>query len=90
MGYAVCLGTITDEPLLTEQGHTIGVRLTYRVSFPTGLSALNQEPPPMRLRQIFMCLSHTARSWTSRYKVQHLAKWREAASAPRSLIGGDD
>jgi hypothetical protein len=37
--------TIADEPLLTEQGHPIGVRLTYRVSFPAGLSALNQEPP---------------------------------------------
>ena len=31
--------------LLTEQGHPIGVRLTYRVSFPAGLSALHQEPP---------------------------------------------
>ena len=37
--------TIADEPLLTEQGHPIGVRLTYRVSFPAGLSALHQEPP---------------------------------------------
>ena len=37
--------TIADEPLLTEQVHTIGVRLTYRVAFPAGLSALNQEPP---------------------------------------------
>ena len=37
--------TITDEPLFTEQGHIIGVRLTYRVSFPRGLSSLNQEPP---------------------------------------------
>jgi hypothetical protein len=36
---------ITDEPLFTEQGHLIGVRLTYRVSFPWGLSSLNQEPP---------------------------------------------
>jgi hypothetical protein len=37
--------SITDEPLLTEQGNLIGVRLTYRVSFPWGLSSLNQEPP---------------------------------------------
>jgi hypothetical protein len=37
--------TITDEPLVTELGHLIGVRLIYRISFPWGLSALSQEPP---------------------------------------------
>jgi hypothetical protein len=37
--------TINDEALFTEQGHLIGVRLTYQVSFPWGLSSLNQEPP---------------------------------------------
>jgi hypothetical protein len=37
--------TITDEPLFTEQAHLIGVRLAYRVSFPWGLSSLNQKPP---------------------------------------------
>lgn len=36
---------IADEPLLSKQGHPIGVRLTYRISFPAGLSALGQEPP---------------------------------------------
>jgi hypothetical protein len=37
--------TIIDEPLFTEQGHLIGVHLTFRVSYPWGLSSLNQEPP---------------------------------------------
>jgi hypothetical protein len=36
---------ITDEPVLSEHGHPIGVRLTYRVTFPLGLSSLGQEPP---------------------------------------------
>jgi len=37
--------SITDEPLLSAHGYPIGVRFTYRVSFPLGLSALGQEPP---------------------------------------------
>lgn len=36
---------ITDEPLLSEHGHLIGVRFAYRVNFPLGLSSLGQEPP---------------------------------------------
>lgn len=36
---------ITDEPLVSEHGHPIGVRFAYRVSFPLGLSPLGQEPP---------------------------------------------
>ena len=36
---------ITDEPLLSEHGHPIGVRFAYRVTFPLGLSSLRQEPP---------------------------------------------
>ena len=37
--------TITDEPLLSAQGHPIGVRFAYRVTFPLGLSSLGREPP---------------------------------------------
>lgn len=36
---------ITDESLLSEHGHPIGVRFAYRVTFPLGLSSLGQEPP---------------------------------------------
>jgi hypothetical protein len=37
--------SIADEPLLSAQGYPIGVRFTYRVTFPLGLSSLGQEPP---------------------------------------------
>jgi hypothetical protein len=37
--------SITDEPLLSEHGHPIGVRFAYRVTFPLGLSSLGREPP---------------------------------------------
>ena len=36
---------ITDNLLMSERGHPIGVRLAYRVNFPRGLNALGQEPP---------------------------------------------
>ncbi len=36
---------IDDEPLVGETGAPIGVRLTYRVNFPWGLGAREQQPP---------------------------------------------
>ena len=36
---------IDDEPLVAGTGAPIGVRLTYQVSFPWGLSARDQQPP---------------------------------------------
>jgi hypothetical protein len=36
---------VTDTPLLSAKGQPIGIRFTYRVTFPLGLSALGQEPP---------------------------------------------
>jgi hypothetical protein len=36
---------IGDEPLVAETGARIGVRLIYRVEFPWGLSAREQQPP---------------------------------------------
>jgi hypothetical protein len=35
----------SDTTLLSAQGHPIGIRLSYKVTFPIGLSALGQEPP---------------------------------------------
>jgi len=39
------IAAISDEPLLGDHGRPIGVRLTFRVDFPLGLSPLGQEPP---------------------------------------------
>ena len=39
------IAAVSDEPLLGDHGRPIGVRLTFRVDFPLGLSPLGQEPP---------------------------------------------
>ena len=42
---AARLEEISDQPLLSAHGHAIGVRVTYRVNFPRGLSSLGSDPP---------------------------------------------